>query len=377
MQTDKHVLTINGGSSSIKFAVYTLSDAPDKIFSGHIDRIGTNPSIPDFQKGVEELISQLEENKLLENIAVIGHRIVHGMNYTRPQMLSDDLMKKLESIAPYDPNHLPGEIELIKEFQKKLPGVPEILCFDTSFHNTIPRIAQLLPIPRKYDEQGISKYGFHGLSYSYIMKELVQRGETAATRGRIIIAHLGNGASMAAVQNGICVDTSMGFTPTGGLVMGTRAGDLDPGTMAFLMDQEKMDAKTFNDFVNHRCGLLGVSETSSDMQDLIKRGETDVRASEAVDLFCYQAKKWIGAFTAVLNGLDALVFTGGIGEHSARVRSRICAGLEYIGVEIDPKKNEQGDEIISPDENPVRVYAIPTNEELMIANLVFKILSNK
>jgi len=378
MATDqKKILTINGGSSSIKFAVYTMSVVPEKLFSGIIEKIGLDQTKSDFQNAVNDLISRLEKEKLLENIAGIGHRIVHGMNFTEPQMVSDSLLTELQKISPYDPNHLPGEIELIRVFQKELPDVPEFVCFDTSFHSSIPRIAQILPIPRKYDKQGIRRYGFHGLSYSYIMEELIKRGEPAATRGRIILAHLGNGASMAAVRNGKSIDTSMGFTPTGGLVMGTRSGDLDPGLTALIMDREKMDPQSFNDFVNRRCGLSGVSETSSDMQELLKTEDHDVRASEAVNLFCYQAKKWIGAFTAVLNGLDVLVFTGGIGEHAPVIRSRICEGLDYLGIEIDPVKNEQGSEIISYDDHRVIVYVIPTNEESMIAKLVYKTLSNQ
>jgi acetate kinase len=378
MQTDiKNILTINGGSSSIKFAVYTMRPIPEKLFSGIIERTGPDKSHPDFQHAVSDLISRLEENKLLENLAAIGHRIVHGMQYTEPQIVSESLLTELQKISRYDPNHLPGEIELIRVFQKKLPDVPMVLCFDTSFHTSLPRVAQILPIPRKYDQQGIHRYGFHGLSYSYIMEELERRSDPAATNGRVIVAHLGNGASMAAIMNGESVDTSMGFTPVGGLVMGTRSGDLDPGITALIMDQEKMDSNGYNDFVNHRCGLLGVSETGSDMQDLLKIEDEDIRASEAVSLFCYQAKKWIGAFTAVLKGLDVLVFTGGIGEHASIIRSRICEGLEYLGIEIDPEKNEGGSDIISAGDKRVRVYVIPTNEEFMIAKLVYKTLSNK
>jgi acetate kinase len=377
MPANKNILTINGGSSSIKYAVYTMSAEPEKVFSGIIERLGLDKSKPDFSDAVADLISLLEKKKLLDNIAAIGHRIVHGMQYTEPQIVHDSLLEELRKISRYDPNHLPGEIELIRAFREKLSDIPEVLCFDTSFHTTLPRVAQIIPIPRSYDQQGIHRYGFHGLSYSYIVEELQRRDEPAATSGRVIIAHLGNGASMAAIMNGESVDTSMGFTPVGGLVMGTRSGDLDPGITALIMDQEKMDANDFNDFVNHRCGLLGVSETSPDMQDLLKAEDDDIRAAEAVSLFCYHAKKWIGAFTAVLKGLDVLVFTGGIGEHAAVIRSRICEGLEYLGIEIDPEKNEQGSEVISSGDKRVKVYVIPTNEEFMIAKLVYKTLSNQ
>jgi acetate kinase len=392
---EKNILTINGGSSSIKFAVYTANEKPIRLFSGEIERIGLekphlsfldNRSSPEekkefnslgLQDAVTELISLLDSRKQLENLAAIGHRLVHGMEFTEPQIITDSLLAELQDISSYDPDHLPGEIELINALRKKLPKLLQVACFDTSFHTTIPRLARILPIPRRYDRQGIRKYGFHGLSYAYIMEELRRLGEPSVYTGRMILAHLGNGASMAAIKDGLCVDTSMGFTPVGGLVMGTRTGDLDPGLVAVIMNQEKMNAGSFNDFVNHACGLLGVSETSSDMQDLLEKESSDIRAAEAVNLFCYQAKKWIGSFMAVLGGLDVLVFTGGIGEHAAAIRQRICEGLEYTGIEIDLKSNEQGINIISSSTGKVVVYVIATNEEFMIAKLVSNVLQNK
>jgi acetate kinase len=391
----KNILTINGGSSSIKFAVYDMDDKLQMIFSGKIEKIGlpqTRMSFRDsrsekkeethfeqlnLQAAVSELTGLLDKKKLLNNIGAVGHRLVHGMELTEPQLITSALLEKLRQISSFDPDHLPGEMELIGACQEKLPEVPQIACFDTAFHTTIPRLARILPIPRKFDEQGIRKYGFHGLSYSFILEELKHLKEPAAKKGRIILAHLGSGASMAAVLDGRSVDTSMGFTPVGGLVMGTRTGDLDPGITGVLMNKEKMDAFAFNDFVNHRCGLLGVSETSSDMQELLKIEATDVRAREAIHLFCYQAKKWIGSFAAVLNGLDILVFTGGIGEHAAVVRERICAGLGFLGLAIDPGKNEENQKIISSSDSKVKVYVIPTNEERMLAQFVYEILKKK
>jgi acetate kinase len=389
----KRVLTINGGSSSIKFCIYAMGENPEILLSGKIDRMGLNAStlsfddtttgekdsfqvaVPDSPAAVAVLISWLKERKSFEKLKAVGHRIVHGMDFTEAQIITDELLAELQKISSYDPDHLPGEIELIKAFRKKLPGLPQIACFDTSFHTTIPRLARILPIPRKYTEQGIRKYGFHGLSYSYILEELNRMGVVAAKKGRVIIAHLGNGASMAAVLNGISVDTSMGFTPAGGLVMGTRPGDLDPGLSSVIMAKESLSAKQFNDLVNHQCGLLGMSETSPDMQDLLKKENSDIRASEAIGVFCYQAKKWIGSLTTVLQGLDALVFTGGIGEHAASVRARICAGLEFMGIELDEDKNQGNAVLISSANSRIAVYAMATHEELMIAKLVTRVLS--
>jgi acetate kinase len=389
---NKKILTINGGSSSIKIAVYNSIAAPERILSCQLERIGLgNPVLvftdPDnlqkksqevkasnMTEAVDILINWLDKKNSFENLAAIGHRIVHGMEYTEAQFISDSLLAELEKIIPYDPDHLPGEIELIKAFRKKIPLLPQIACFDTAFHTSMPRIAKLLAIPRRFDREGIRRYGFHGLSFSYLMEELARKGEPAVKNGRIILAHLGNGASLAAVRNGSCIDTSMGFTPSAGIMMGTRPGDLDPGIASVIMNKEGLTPEGYNDLINHSCGLLGVSETSSDMQDLLAREAEDIRAAEAVNLFCYQVKKWIGSYTAVLGGLDALIFSGGIGEHAAQIRSRICEGLQFMGIELN--ENQSGDQIISSKRSGVKVYVIPTDEELMIAKMVNRILSN-
>ena len=280
-----------------------------------------------------------------------------------------ELLNELKKISSYDPEHLPGEIKLIEIFKKRFPSVEQIACFDTSFHTTMPAVAKLLAIPRRYQEMGIQRYGFHGLSYAFLMEELKRIAGIEKANGKIILAHLGNGASIAAVKDGKSIDTSMGFTPSAGLPMSTRSGDLDPGVAWYLMQEEKTDAKQFNQLINHQSGLLGISETNSDMRELIKLQATDKRAAEAVEFFCYQTKKWIGSFTAVLGGIDAIVFSGGIGEHIAEVRERICNGLEFLGIELDETKNKNNNTIISSDGSKVTVYVINTNEELMIAKM--------
>jgi acetate kinase len=245
--------------------------------------------------------------------------------------------------------------------------VPQVACFDTAFHSDLPPVARLLPIPRRYAERGVRRYGFHGLSYSYLMAELERLAGKAAAAGRVILAHLGNGASMAAVHAGRSIDTSMAFTPAAGLVMGTRSGDLDPGLVAYLARADGVDAAAFDALVNGESGLLGLSETSSDVRDLLAREAGDRRAAEALAVFCYQAKKWIGALSAALGGLDTLVFAGGIGEHAAPLRARICDGLAFLGLAIDPARNATDAAVISSDTSRVTVRVIPTDEELWIA----------
>jgi acetate kinase len=239
----------------------------------------------------------------------------------------------------------------------------------------MPRVAKLLPIPRRYDAKGIQRYGFHGLSYSFLMEELARLGDPSAKTGRVILAHLGNGASLAAVHDGKSIDTSMGFTPTAGLVMSSRSGDLDPGLVSYLARTEQMSATKFQEMVNHESGLLGVSEISSDLRDLLARESDDFRAAEAVALFCYQAKKWIGSFAAALGGLDTLVFAGGIGENAHIIRERICDGLDFLGIKLDQKRNAENAPLISPDAGRVKVRVIRTNEELMIARSVIRVLN--
>ncbi|HEY4875314.1 MAG TPA: acetate/propionate family kinase, partial [Puia sp.] len=255
------------------------------------------------------------------------------------------------------------------------PALSQVACFDTAFHTSMPTVAKLLPIPRKYFSKGIQRYGFHGLSYSYLMEELHKLIGNKVDKEKIILAHLGNGASLAAIKEGKSIDTSMGFTPTSGIPMSTRTGDLDPGVAWYLMQEGKMSAKQFNQLINHQSGLLGISETNSDMRELLKLQTQDNRATEAIELFCYQTKKWIGSFAAALGGLDTLVFSGGIGENAPEIRERVCRDLQFLGVELDEKRNADNEAIISADSSKVTVRVIKTNEELMIAKLVCDVLN--
>jgi acetate kinase len=284
------------------------------------------------------------------------------------------MAEELRLLTPFDPEHMPEEILLTEAFHRRFPDLPQVACFDTAFHHDLPRVAQLLPIPRRYEAQGVRRYGFHGLSYAFLVEELARVAGTEVAQGRVILAHLGNGASLAAVHHGESVDTSMSFTPTAGVPMSTRSGDLDPGLVWYLSRTDKMDAKQFNEMVNFHSGLLGVSETSSDMRDLLKHEAQDVRAAEAVALFCYQVKKWIGAFAAALGGLDTLVFAGGIGENAPPVRARVCEGLRFLGIELEEKQNDANAGVISVAGSPVAVRIIRTDEELMIARSVCRVL---
>ena len=273
-------------------------------------------------------------------------------------------------------DHLPDEIKLIEIFLKRYPDMHQVACFDTAFHSSMPRVAQLLAIPRRFDSAGVHRYGFHGLSYAYLMEELAHVAGKKAAKGKVILAHLGNGASMAAVHHNKSVDTTMGFTPAGGMIMGSRPGDLDPGVAWYMLESENMTPKKFNSLINHESGLLGISETSSDMRDLLAKESDDIRASEAVALFCYQAKKWIGAYAAALGGVDTLIFAGGIGENCPVVRSRICEGLEFLGIQIEKKLNMDNAPVISTNNGKVTIRIIHTDEELMIAKTVNHILNH-
>jgi acetate kinase len=386
------ILTVNAGSSSIKFGLYQVGEALKQRLYGKVDRIGlpgTNLTFSDStgkRKGsliLESsntrsasnfLIDWLEEQIDFSLISGVGHRVVFGMKHTDPERITQELLNELHRISPYDTDHLPAEVVLIEALRQRYPKLPQVACFDTAFHRAMPRVARLLPIPRRFDAIGIQRYGFHGLSYSYLMEELVRIAGTKATQRRLILAHLGNGASMTAVHGGKSIDTSMGFTPTSGLPMSTRPGDLDPGVAWYLMRAENLTPKQFNNLINHESGLLGVSETSSDMHDLLDSQASDVRAAEAVELFCYQVKKWIGAFAAALGGVETLVFSGGIGESAPEVRARICDGLRFLGIELEEKRNSANEGVISVAAGRVVVRVIRTDEEQMIARTVSRVL---
>jgi acetate kinase len=387
------ILTINGGSSSIKFALYSVGKIPTRLLYGKIDRIGPEDStftfnnekgvhqdipeagVTDFHSSVIFLMDWLQKQIDFSLIGGVGHRIVFGMKHTEPELITQKLLDELHRITTFDPDHLPAEIELIEVFSQRYPNLPQVACFDTAFHSTMPRVAKLLPIPRRFDATGIQRYGFHGLSYAYLIEELARVAGKRAGKGRVILAHLGNGASLAAVHKGKSVDTSMGFTPAGGMIMGTRPGDLDPGVAWSMMKSENLTPKQFNNLINHESGLLGISETSFDMRDLLGKESDDIRAAEAVALFCYQAKKWIGAFAATLGGLDTLVFAGGIGENCPLVRSRICEGLGFLGITLNEKQNRKNAPTISKEKESIAVRVIHTDEEWMIAKTVRWILN--
>jgi len=381
------MLILNGGSSSIKFAVYNT--ALHRLAHGAVDKIGEKncrltvngrQPVPLRVKGMEEaaaaLLQYLRQQQLLTGAGSVTHRFVHGMHITQPQVITAKLLKQLNSFTQYDPNHLPGEIALVEAVKKYLPGIKQVACFDTAFHRQMPEVAAMLPLPRKYYQQGIKKYGFHGLSYAYIMYQLGKLNKAVA-KGRVVIAHLGNGASMVAVNKGKCMDTSMGFTPAGGFIMGTRSGDLDPGATWHLLQNEKLTPADFNKLINKQSGLLGVSGISADMQTLQEKQHKNKAAKQAIDLFCYQVKKYIGQYAAVLNGIDALVFTGGIGEHASAIRSAICKGMHYLGLQVDAAANNKNELIISTPGNSVKVYVIPTDEAFMMARLTKQLLAKQ
>ncbi len=387
------ILTINGGSSSIKFALFEAGNSLRRILEGGVERIGLpeatlwvkgmkqsdNLSRPivaqDHTAAVAVLVDWIEERLGRDELTGLGHRVVHGgPTYCEPKRVTTEIIDELHRLSSFAPDHLPEEILLIEAFRRRFPDLAQVACFDTAFHHDLPRVARLLPIPRRYEAQGIRRYGFHGLSYSYLMEELARLAGTEAARGRVILAHLGNGASLAAVHGGKAVDTSMSFTPTAGVPMSTRSGDLDPGLVWYLARTDQMSAKQFNEMVNFQSGLLGISESSSDMRDLLDRETQDVRAAEAVALFCYQVKKSIGAFAAALGGLDTLVFAGGIGENAPTIRGRICDGLGFLGIALEEERNAANEPVITTNTSRVLVRVVHTDEQFMIAKMVCRVL---
>ncbi len=373
--------------------MFEAGDSLRRILEGGIDRIGLpeatlrvkgldqadnvsrSVTAPDHTAAVGALMDWIEERIGRDRLTGVGHRVVHGgAKYSQPQRITGEMVEELHRLSAFDPEHLPEEILLTGAFHRRFPELAQVACFDTAFHHDMPRVAQLLPIPRRYEAQGVRRYGFHGLSYEFLMEELARLDGAEAAQGRVILAHLGNGASLAAVSEGKSIDTSMSFTPAAGIPMSTRSGDLDPGLVWYLARTEGFDAKQFNEMVNFQSGLLGVSETSSDMRDLLEHETQDVRAAEAIALFCYQVKKCIGAFAAVLGGLDTLVFAGGVGENAPLVRERICAGLGFVGIELDQRRNAENAPLISQDTGRSMVRVIHTDEELMIARSVVHVL---
>jgi acetate kinase len=380
------VLAVNSGSSSLKFAVYDMGSTEALVLSGAITGIGLGEgafrvragdgsvladqpmALTDQRDAVRTVLGWLEANDQPEKIDAVGYRVVHGgPQYTQPHLVTPELMKALDALSPVDPDHLPQAIAVIGALRESYPDVKHVACFDTAFHRTMPKVAQMYALPRFVHDEGGLRYGFHGLSYEYIVEQLERDAGPEAAKRRLIIAHLGNGASIVAVKDGRSLETTMGFSPAGGLVMSTRSGDLDPGIILYLLRQKHISLSQLDEMVNKQAGLLGVSGFSADMKELLSSEEHDPKAALAVELFCYQARKFIGALAAVLNGLDSLIFTGGIGENAPAIRERICAGLDFLGLRLDSTRNRTGAPIISCGDGPVPIWVMKTNEELMIA----------
>ncbi len=389
------VLAINSGSSSIKFSLYDMGDEEVLVLSGQTEGIGA--AAGRFRAAVSEGNVVTEEERVFRNHdealaaitawlaarkgrtpEAIGHRLVHGgSTYIKPHRITDELLTALDDLVPFAPDHLPHEIGAIKAFERFSPGIAQIACFDTAFHRTMPDVAQRYALPEDVRRHGIVRYGFHGLSYEYILAELRKEAGSETADGRVIIAHLGNGASMGAFKNGTSKDTTMGFTPAGGLVMSTRSGDIDPGVIVYLLKNRGMDAASINRLVNKEAGLLGVSGISPDVKELLDREARERGAAEALELFCYQARKFLGALAAVLGGLETLIFTGGIGENSPPVRERICRDLWFLGIRLDVQRNSTNEPVISTDDGNVVVRVMKTNEELMIARHTYSLIRNR
>lgn len=393
------VLILNAGSSSLKFSVFSDEDSPRCLLNGQFESMLTGPKLvvrdesatvldkqqwPDtsnfnHQNAIEHLLARQKNAKWLEGLRLTatGHRVVHGgRNLVQPVLIDDRVIAELEALVPLAPLHQPHAIAVIRAVTSHAPELPQVACFDTSFHRTQPPVARRIALPRRLSESGIERYGFHGLSYEFIASRLPSVDTTAAA-GRTIVAHLGNGASLCALLDGRSIATTMGFTPLDGLVMGTRGGLIDPGVLIHLMDQRGLDVRSLEKILTNESGLLGVSEISSDMRTLLDKESTDVHAAEAIELFVYRIVREIGSQIAALQGLHALVFTGGIGEHAATIRSRVCSGLKWLGIEIDESSNERGDLRISSSSSRIAVYVIPTNEELMIAEHARHVLKSR
>jgi acetate kinase len=387
------ILTINSGSSSIKLALYQMGRTEERLLAGRLERIGLKTGhvhvqdahdetlledhldLPDHHAALKTLFEWLQSHTPDQKLDAVGHRIVHGgPRYSRPQRITSELVATLKSLVPLAPDHLPHELKAIQAVSQSYPALTQVACFDTAFHRQMPDLAQMYALPRHLRYEGVMRYGFHGLSYEYIMQELRTEAGAEVADGRVIIAHLGNGASMAAVRAGRSVDTTMGLTPTGGLVMSTRSGDLDPGVVLYLLEEKGMRPSTVNDLLNQHAGLLAVSGISSDMKDLLDKAAGSPHAAEAVDLFCYQAKKFLGALAAVLGGVETLIFTGGIGENAPAIRGRICGGMEFLGMQLDSRRNRTNAAIISSDGSPTTVRVMKTDEELMIARHTYNLM---
>jgi acetate kinase len=356
------ILCLNAGSSSLKFAVYRMGETKDELLTNGTIRADATGASSEYGAAVREVFADLEKRGI-PTPAAAGHRLVHGgPAYTAPRRIDAELIARLREVIPLAPLHLPSELAVIEAVADHYPDLAQVACFDTAFHRAMPPLAQRFPLPRGLWSEELRRYGFHGLSYEYIAGVLGPAG-----LARTIIAHLGNGASLVAIRDGRPVDTTMGLTPIGGVVMGTRTGDLDPGVLLYLMRAKGYDVPRLERLLNEESGLRGVSGTTSDMEALLAQRNHDARAAEAVEMFCASVRKSIGALTAVLGGVETLVFTGGIGERAAPVRWEICQGLAHLGIQLDARCNAGDAETISAAESACTVRVIPTNEDLMIA----------
>ena len=379
---ERSILVLNVGSSTLKFGLFPLAGGDDPFLHGVLGYAGKQGGqlrlvhsrerksesvqvAATRESASKELLQHLEKSSLFNSIEAVGHRLVHGGSKLRAPVVIDKAVRTLiEEVIPLAPDHLPTELRAIDEVARFAPTVAQVACFDTAFHSAMPRIARLFGLPRSLLDSGVIRYGFHGLSYEYVADALRARGELPS---RTIVAHLGNGASIAALRDGVSVDTTMGLTPTGGMVMSTRSGDLDPGVLLYLLRSRGLSPDDVDDAVKHKGGLLGISDSSSDVRDLLAARARDPKAEEAIGVFCYQARKFIGGYAAALGGLDTLVFTGGIGERSPEVRAQICEGLGFLGLQVDAALNRENAETISAPGSRVPVRTMKANEEAMIA----------
>jgi acetate kinase len=367
------ILAINSGSSSLKVTLFGHAERLPRRDTATIDRIGleqpgSSARVANFDEALRLALEQIEGRAQFRPVAV-GHRVVHGgAGHTEPERVTTTLLADLQHLEPIDPTHMPQALSLIDAVDRRYPGLAQFACFDTAFHHTMPLAARQYPLPRPMWTSGVRRYGFHGLSCESIVQQL-RAIDPVAADGRVLIAHLGNGASITAVRRGRSVDTSMGFSPTGGLMMGTRSGDLDPIAVTYLAKAGGQGLAAMERLVTRESGLLGVSGLSADMRDLLNRTESSA-AREAIDLYCHIARKHLAALTATVNGVDTVVFTGGIGEHAASIRAGISAGLDYLGIDIAPERNASNDAIISRPDSRVVVRVMRTDEDLVIAQHV-------
>jgi acetate kinase len=390
------ILVLNAGSSSLKFSVFLQGEPPEPLLRGQLEGLSTQPRFVARDQGggaagekewaagtnlghdgaIEFLFAWGRGGALRgHRIVASGHRVVHGgLKFTRPVLIDPDVLATLEASVPLAPLHQPHSLAAIRAIVRRAPELPQVACFDTSFHRTQPAVAQAFGLPRRYAEEGVLRYGFHGLSYEYVASALPGLDARAAA-GRTVVAHLGNGASMCALKDGQSVASTMGFTAVDGLPMGTRCGALDPGVLLYLMDQHGMDARALEKLIYQESGLLGVSGIASDMRTLL--ASPDPRAAEALDLFVYRVGRELGSLAAALGGLEALVFTGGIGENAAAIRARVCRDAAWLGLELDAAANDAGGPRISRVASRVTAWVVPTNEELMIAQHTRRLLTGK